>query len=126
MSAHNSIVATYANHRVAKTAITRLKKIGFDMKKLFIAAKNRNNLVRESEDSSVISELGTLDEMLYGIGIPKESVLDYELEFKGDRLLLAAHGTASKIAQAKTVIDTTHPEGWNGNVGCAIYYGCLD
>ena len=45
---------------------------------------------------------------------------------KADRLLLFFHGTADEIVQAKSVIDATHPEGWNGNVGCSVYYGCLD
>jgi hypothetical protein len=64
---------------------------------------------------------------LYRIGIPKESVLDYESEFKIDRLLLAAHGTPDEISQAQHIIDTTgHPESWDGSVGCSVYYGCLD
>ena len=126
MSAHNSIVATYANRGMADAAVTKLHNAGFDMSKLFLAARDSHNLVGESEGATVIGELGTLDEKLSRIGIPKESVLDYELEFKIDRLLLAAHGTPDEIAQAKGIIDSDHPDGWDGNVGCAVYYGCFD
>lgn len=126
MSAHNSIVATYATRNLAKTAVARLQGAGFDMSKLYVAARDRHNLVGESEGATVIGELGTLDKTLYRIGIPRESILDYESEFKTDRLLLAVHGTDGEIEQAKRIIDTTHPDSWDGNVGCAVYYGCSD
>lgn len=126
MSAHNSIVATYTSHRLGGAIITKLQQAGFDMTKLFVATQNQHNSVRESGDIHTIGDLNALENMLYEIDIPQESVIDYELEFKNDRLLLAAHGSANEIALAKDVIDTTHPEGWNGNVGCAVYYGCHD
>lgn len=126
MSVNNSIVATYASHSLGGATITKLQQAGFDMTKLFVAAQNQLNLGRELEGMAVIGDLGTLDEALYQIDIPKESVIDYGLEFKNDRFLLVAHGTASEIALAKDVIDMTHPDGWNGNVGCAVYYGCHD
>ena len=126
MSAHNSIVATYSSRNLAGTAVTKLQGAGFDMSKLFVAAKDSPNRVGKSEGATVIGELGTLDETLYRIGVPKESVLDYESEFKIDRLLLAAHGTPEEISKAKSIVDSTHPDGWNGNVGCAVYYGCFD
>lgn len=124
MSTHNSIVATYASHRLGGATVTKLQQAGFDMTKLFVAAKH--NPVIESEGVSTIGDLDALDNLLYQIDIPGESVADYELEFKNDRLLLAAHGTAGEIELAREVIAATHPEGWNGNVGCAVYYGCHD
>ena len=96
------------------------------MNKLFVAAKEGLNPVNKWEGTTLIGELGKLDETLYRIGVPKESVFDYESEFKADRLLLAAHGTADEIAQAKSIIDSDHPDGWNGNVGSAVCYGCYD
>lgn len=126
MSAHNSMVATYASRSLAEAAVSKLHGAGFDMNNLFVAAREDRNRVSESEGATLIGELGTLDETLHRIGVPKESVLDYELEFKADRLLLAAHGTADEIARAKNIIDSDHPDGWNGNVGSAVYYGCYD
>lgn len=126
MSAHNSLVATYVSRNQAKSAVARLQGAGFDMSKLFVAARDSRNLVGKPEGATVIGELDTLDETLYRIGIPRESVLDYESEFKIDKLLLAAHGTAGEIDQIKRVIDASHPDSWDGNVGCSIYYGCFD
>lgn len=126
MSAHNSIVATYASHRLGGATIAKLQQAGFDMTKLFVAAQNQHNSVRASGEIRTIGDLDALEDTLYQIDIPQESVIYYELEFKNDRLLLAAHGSANEIALAKDVIDTTHPDGWNGNVGCAVYYGCHD
>lgn len=124
MSMHNSIVATYASHRLGGATVTKLQQAGFDMTKLFVAAQR--NLVIESDGVSAIGDLDALDDLLYQIDIPGESVVDYELEFQNDRLLLAAHGTAGEIELAREVIATTHPESWSGNVGCAVYYGCHD
>jgi hypothetical protein len=126
MSAHNSFVATYANRNLAEVAVTKLQRAGFDMKKLFVASRDRRNAVGQSTGATVIDELVTLDEALYRIGVPKEDALDYESEYKIDRLLLAAHGTTDEITQAKSIIDSAHPDGWDGNVGCAVYYGCSD
>lgn len=126
MSAHNTLVATYANSNQALSAVARLHGAGFDMSKLYVAARDSRNRVGTPEGATVIGELGMLDETLYRIGIPKESVLDYESEFNIDRLLLAAHGTAEEIAGVKRVIDASHPDSWDGNVGCSVYYGCLD
>lgn len=126
MSAHNSIVATYANRGLAEAAVTKLHDAGFDMSKLYAAARDGRKLVSEAEGATAISEISALDETLYRIGIPKESVLDYESEFKVNRLLLAVHGTSDEITLAKNIIETTHLDGWDGKVGCAVYYGCYD
>lgn len=58
--------------------------------------------------------------------MPPDNVADYESEFKSGRLLLAAHGTPDEILRAQRIVDADHPESWDGNVGCAVYYGCPD
>ncbi len=125
MSAHNSLVATYAKRHVAEADIAKLRHAGFDPRKLFVAARD-GRVKGEDAGATVIGELGALDETLYRFGVPKPDVLDYEAEFKIDRLLLAAHGSADEIAQAKRIIDAAHPESWDASVSCAVYYGCLD
>ena len=125
MSENISLVATYANHGLAKSTARKLQIAGFDMKKLYLVSNDRNDIVGELEGAAVLDSLDGLDEAQYAC-ISKEHVHDYEAELKADRLLLVAHGTAEEIAQAKNIIDATHPEGWNGNVGCSVYYGCDD
>jgi len=122
MSENNSLVATYTNHSLAKATVKKLHKAGIDMSKLSIVGKNENKLL---ENATVFGGLNELGAEQYSC-ISRETIPDYEAELKADRLLLFFHGTADEIAQAKSVIDATHPESWNGNVGCAVYYGCLD
>lgn len=125
MSDNISLVATYANHGLAKNTARKLHMAGFDMSKLSIVGNGRKGAAEELEGAAVLDRLDALNDAQYAC-IPRERVHDYEAELKADRLLLVAHGTADEIAQAKSIIDATHPEGWNGNVGCAIYYGCVD
>ena len=122
MSENNSLVATYANHSLAKATVKKLQKAGLDMRKLSIVGKNENKI---PEKVTVFDDLNDLGAEQYSC-ISRETLPDYEAELQADRLLLFFHGTADEISRAKNIIDTTHPEGWNGNVGCAVYYGCLD
>lgn len=125
MSVNNSLVATYANHRLAEATVRKLQTAGFDLNKLSIVSKDPHDLAGEFDGAAVVSELEALDEMQYSC-IPMESVHDYEAELQVDRMLLVAHGTPDEIALAKSIVDTTHPEDWGGRVGCTIYYGCFD
>jgi hypothetical protein len=43
------------------------------------------------------------------IGIPKNSVVQYETAFKADGFLVMAHGTAEEMACAKTILRTVSP-----------------
>jgi len=54
---------------------------------------------------------------LYSIGIPKNSVLQYESALKADKFLLVAHGTAEDAAKAKSMLDKTSP------AECAVHSG---
>ena len=47
--------------------------------------------------------LGTLAVELCSIGIPKDSVVKYELALKSDKFLVLAHGTTDEVAKAKTL-----------------------
>ncbi|MEP7153852.1 MAG: hypothetical protein ABI856_19275 [Nitrospira sp.] len=47
---------------------------------------------------------------LYSIGIPKDSVLDYETALKSNKFILLAHGTAEETAQARSILHTTRPQ----------------
>ena len=46
---------------------------------------------------------------LYSIGIPKDSVVKYELALKSDKFLVLAHGTADEVAKAKDIMQSTRP-----------------
>lgn len=59
------------------------------------------------EGAAVVGGLSALAAALYSIGIPKDSVLQYESAIATDGFLVMVHGTADDIARAKTVLDTT-------------------
>jgi hypothetical protein len=46
---------------------------------------------------------------LYSIGIPKDSVIEYETAIKTDKYLLVVHGTASQVEKAKEILSSTRP-----------------
>jgi len=56
------------------------------------------------EGAVVAGGLGALAAALYSIGIPKDSVMQYEKALKSDKFLVIAHGTADDVAKAKGVL----------------------
>lgn len=125
MSENISLVATYANHDLAKSTAAKLKVSGFDVRNLSIVRNDSSDHVGEIEGAAVLNRMEALNQAQYAC-IPQDRINDYDAELKADRLLIVAHGTAEEIAQAKSIIDATHPESWNGKVDCTVYYGCVD
>ncbi len=74
-------------------------------------------LVSALEGAVVVGGLSALGAGLYSIGIPKNSVLQYESALKADKFLLVAHGTAEDAAKAKSMLDKTSP------AECAVHSG---
>lgn len=66
-------------------------------------------IVGALEGAVVVGGLSAIGAGLYSIGIPKDSILTYEVALKSDKFLLLAHGTAGEVARAKDIIMTTHP-----------------
>ena len=67
-------------------------------------------LVGALEGAVVVGGLSALGAGLYSLGIPKDSVLQYETALKTDKFLLVAHGSADEIIRAKEVLSRTGPE----------------
>src|SRR5579863_1334269 len=61
-------------------------------------------VVSAVEGAVVVGGLSALGAALYSIGIPKDSVLDYETAVKADKFLVMAHGPAEEVARAKTIL----------------------
>jgi uncharacterized membrane protein len=66
-------------------------------------------IVAGLEGAVEVGALGALGAGLYSIGIPKDSVVQYQKALTTDQFLLVAHGTAAEVARAKDIIDGTHP-----------------
>jgi predicted acyltransferase len=61
------------------------------------------------EGALMVGGLSALGATLYSIGIPKDSVIQYEAALKADSFLVTAHGTATEVARAKTILATVNP-----------------
>jgi len=61
------------------------------------------------ENAVLVGGLTALGAALYSIGIPKDSVVEYEAALKADNFLVMAHGTAEEVAKAKSILSTSTP-----------------
>jgi alkyl hydroperoxide reductase subunit AhpF len=61
------------------------------------------------ETAVLTGGLSAIGAALYSIGVPKDSVLQYETAIKADGFLVIAHGNAEDVARAKGVLSTSNP-----------------
>jgi uncharacterized membrane protein len=61
------------------------------------------------ENAVIVGGMSALGAALYSIGIPKDSIIQYETALKADSFLVMAHGTAEEMARAKTILGTANP-----------------
>jgi hypothetical protein len=61
------------------------------------------------EGAVVLGGLSVVGAALYSIGIPKDSIVQYESALKADKFLLVVHGTADETAKAKEILSRTRP-----------------
>jgi hypothetical protein len=55
----------------------------------------------------VVGGVSAVGAGLVSIGIPKDSVLKYEVALKTDKFLLVVHGTPDAVQKARDIIDGT-------------------
>ena len=61
------------------------------------------------EGAVVVGGLNALGAALYSLGIPKDSVIQYEQALKADGFVIVAHGPVEDLARAKTILETMKP-----------------
>jgi hypothetical protein len=61
------------------------------------------------EGAVIMGGLGALGAALFSIGIPHNSVLQYETALKADNFLILAHGPQAEIERAKALLQTSGP-----------------
>ena len=61
------------------------------------------------ENAVAVGGLSALGAALYSIGVPKDSVIQYEVAVKADSFLVMAHGSAAEMTQAKVILDSESP-----------------
>ena len=67
-------------------------------------------LVGALEGAVVVGGLSALGAALYSIGIPKDSVIEYETAVNADKYLLIVHGPTAIVDEAQEVLEGTNPE----------------
>ena len=171
MEITESVVAVFADHLVAETAVKKLTDAGFEMKHLSIVGKGYHTdekvvgfynagdrikfwgtrgafwggfwglflgglfmtipivghvvvlgylatvAIAGIENAVVVGGLSALGAALYSIGIPKNSVLQYETALKADGFLVMAHGTPEEVARAKKILGTSDPSSLEVHAG---------
>ena len=63
-------------------------------------------LVSGVASAAVTGGLTALGAALYSIGIPKDSIVNYETAIKADKFLLLVHGTPDEAARAEQLLGT--------------------
>jgi hypothetical protein len=163
MERNDSVIAVFAEHSAAETAIKKLISAGFEMKNLSVVGKGYHTdekvvgfyntgdrikfwgtrgafwggfwglflgglfmavpvighvvvlgylatiLIAGIENAVVVGGLSAIGAAFYSIGVPKDSVIQYETALKTDSFLVMAHGPAAEIARAKTILGTVNP-----------------
>jgi hypothetical protein len=61
------------------------------------------------ENAIVVGGLSALGAALYGLGIPKNSVLQYETDLKADSFLVMARGSAAEVERAQKLLAALNP-----------------
>jgi uncharacterized membrane protein len=63
-------------------------------------------IVGALEGAVVVGGLSALAAALCSIGIPNDSIVQYETAVKSSKFLVIAHGTADQVDQAKSILET--------------------
>ena len=64
-------------------------------------------IVGALEGAAVVGGLSALGAGFYNIGIPAESIVDYEAAVKGDKFIVIVHGNTQEVEKAKEVLEAT-------------------
>ena len=64
-------------------------------------------IVGALEGAAVVGGLSAIGAGLYGVGIPKDSVLEYETSLKAGQFMLVVHGTPDEVTRAQAILSAS-------------------
>jgi len=64
-------------------------------------------IVAALEGAAVVGGMSAIGAGLYSIGIPKDSVVQYELAIRTDKFLVMVHGSTAEVEKAREVLEST-------------------
>jgi uncharacterized membrane protein len=76
---------------------------------LLVAGPLVSWIVGALEGAVVVGGLSAIGASLYSLGIPKDSILQYETDLKAGKFVLLAHGSVEDAARAKDILMRTDP-----------------
>ncbi len=71
---------------------------------LMVAGPIASALIGALEGVALVGGFSALGAALYGIGIPRESVIKYETVMKADNFMLIVHGTQDEVEHARDIL----------------------
>ena len=77
---------------------------------LLVAGPIVSWIVGALEGAAVVGGLSALGAGLYSMGIPKDSILQYETAVKSGKYIVIAHGSDAETVHAREIISRTNPE----------------
>ncbi len=66
-------------------------------------------IVGAVENAVLVGGLSAIGAALFSIGVPKDSVIQYEADMKTDHFLVSVHGSETDITNARSVLAATQP-----------------
>ena len=76
-------------------------------------------IVGALEGAVVVGGMGALGAGLYSIGIPKDSVIEYETHVKAGKFLVVAHGSPDDMSKTTGTLAATRHHGMKAHSCCA-------
>lgn len=80
-------------------------------------------IVGALEGATVVGGVSAVGAGLFSIGIPKDSVVKYEVALKTDKFLLVVHGTPEAVEHAKHIIEGTEHHSYSVHEELVPYAG---
>jgi len=76
-------------------------------------------IVGALEGAVVVGGLSALGAGLYSIGIPEDSVIEYEAQVRAGKFLVIAHGDQNQLDKMKAALEPTNPQVLSEHACCA-------
>jgi hypothetical protein len=73
-------------------------------------------IIAALEGAVVVGGLSAIGAGLFSLGIPKDSIVQYESAVKAGKFVVVAHGPAEDVAKARNILSTLKPTGLDDHV----------
>ena len=76
-------------------------------------------IVGALEGAAVVGGMSALGAGLYSVGIPKDSILNYETQIKAGKFVVIAHGPSGQVEKSRTILSAAACHSGTGHNCCA-------